>query len=70
MPRARGARAVAEELLRDPALDLTVEQWAARVFSSPRTLRRDFLADTGLTFEQWRLRCRLSAAVEFLAVGV
>ena len=69
MPRASGARAVAEELIRDPALDLTVEDWAAGVPSSPRTLRRDFLADTGLTFEQWRLRCRLSAAVEFLAVG-
>ncbi|MFD9886425.1 helix-turn-helix transcriptional regulator [Streptomyces alboflavus] len=69
MPRARGARAVAEELMRDPALDLTVERWAARVLSSARTLRRDFLADTGLTFEQWRLHCRLGAAVEFLAAG-
>ncbi|MFG3236368.1 helix-turn-helix domain-containing protein [Streptomyces antibioticus] len=69
MPRAPGARAVAEELMRDPALDLTVEQWAARVLSSARTLRRDFLADTGLTFEQWRLLCRLGAAVEFLAAG-
>ncbi|MFI6291219.1 helix-turn-helix domain-containing protein [Nonomuraea sp. NPDC050790] len=69
MPRARGARAVAEELMRDPALDLTVEQWASRVLSSARTLRRDFLADTGLTFEQWRLLCRLGAAVEFLAAG-
>lgn len=69
MPRTSGARTVAEELIRDPALDLTVEDWAARVFCSPRTLRRDFLADTGLTFEQWRLRCRLSAAVEFLAAG-
>lgn len=67
MPRATGARAVAEELIRDPALDLTVEQWAARALSSPRTLRRDFIADTGLTFEQWRLRNRLIAAVEFLA---
>jgi AraC-like DNA-binding protein len=69
LPRAPGARTVAEELLRDPALDLTVEQWAARVFSSPRTLRRDFLADTGLTFEQWRLHDRLVAAVELLAAG-
>jgi AraC-like DNA-binding protein/quercetin dioxygenase-like cupin family protein len=69
MPRGGGARAVAEELTRDPALDLTVEEWAARVLSSPRTLRRDFLADTQLTFEQWRLRCRLSAAVELLAAG-
>ncbi|MEU9731872.1 AraC family transcriptional regulator [Streptomyces sp. NPDC048002] len=69
MPRALGARAVAEELTSDPALDLTVEQWAARVLSSARTLRRDFLADTGLTFEQWRLHCRLGAAVELLAAG-
>ncbi|GAB3274932.1 AraC family transcriptional regulator [Kineosporia babensis] len=69
MPRARGALAVAEELIRDPALDLTVAQWAARVLSSPRTLRRDFLTGTGLTFEQWRLLCRLGAAVEFLAGG-
>jgi AraC-like DNA-binding protein len=60
---------VAEELIRDPALDLTVQQWAARVLSSPRTLRRDFLADTGFTFEQWRLYCRLTAAVEFLVSG-
>ncbi|MET9107949.1 AraC family transcriptional regulator [Streptomyces zhihengii] len=69
MPQARGARAVAEELMRDPGLDLTVERWAARVLSSARTLRRDFLAGTGLTFEQWRLHCRLGAAVEFLAAG-
>ncbi|WP_207934368.1 helix-turn-helix domain-containing protein [Actinomadura sp. KC06] len=69
MPRATGARAVAEELIRDPAADLTVEQWATRALSSPRTLRRDFLAETGLTFEQWRLRSRLIAAVEFLAAG-
>lgn len=69
LPGAVGAQAVAEELMRDPALDLTVEEWATRVFSSPRTLRRDFLADSGLTFEQWRLRCRLSAAVEFLVAG-
>jgi AraC-like DNA-binding protein len=69
MPRAAGARAVAEELIRDPAVDLTVEEWATRALSSPRTLRRDFLAGTGLTFEQWRLRNRLIAAVEFMAGG-
>ncbi|WP_344487786.1 AraC family transcriptional regulator [Glycomyces endophyticus] len=69
MPRATGARSVAEQLIRNPALDLTVEQWATRALASPRTLRRDFLAGTGLTFEQWRLRNRLIAAVEFLAAG-
>ncbi|MFG1923191.1 helix-turn-helix domain-containing protein [Cryptosporangium sp. NPDC048952] len=69
MPKARGARSVAEELVRDPSLDLTVEQWATRVLSSPRTLRRDFLAGSGLTFEQWRRQLRLSAGVDFLASG-
>ncbi|MBT0770014.1 helix-turn-helix domain-containing protein [Kineosporia sp. J2-2] len=69
LPTSAGARAVADELLRNPALDLTVAEWAARVLSSPRTLLRDFRADTGLTFEQWRLRCRLSAAVEYIAAG-
>ena len=69
IPKAVGARVVAEELLRDAALGLTVEEWARRVSCSPRTLRREFIADTGLTFEQWRLRNRLIAAVEFLAAG-
>ncbi|GAA4721994.1 hypothetical protein GCM10023350_00010 [Nocardioides endophyticus] len=69
VPNARGARTVAEELLRDPALGLTVEQWGTRVLCSARSLRRAFVADTGLTFEQWRLGCRLSASVELLAAG-
>ncbi|MFP5022493.1 helix-turn-helix transcriptional regulator [Pseudonocardia phyllosphaerae] len=69
MPSARGARAVAEELIRDPALALTIQEWATRVLASPRTLLRDFLADTGATFEQWRLACRLGAAVELLTAG-
>ncbi|MBB2947211.1 AraC-like DNA-binding protein [Actinoplanes lutulentus] len=69
MPKAGAAREVADELLRNPALDLTVAEWAERVLSSPRTLLRDFRADTGLSFEQWRLRCRLNAAVEYLAAG-
>lgn len=68
-PRSHGARAVAEELIRDPAQSLTVTEWATRVPSSPRTLLRDFLTDTGLTFEQWRLRCRLAAAIELLVTG-
>lgn len=44
-------------------------EWATRVLSSPRTLLRDFRAETGLTFEQWRLSCRLHAAVEHLSTG-
>lgn len=69
VPKAPAARAVAEGLMRDPAVGLTIHAWAARVASSPRSLLRDFLADTGLTFEQWRTQFRLTAGVEFLAAG-
>ncbi|GAA2247251.1 AraC family transcriptional regulator [Herbiconiux moechotypicola] len=69
MPSGTAARVVAEELVRDPALTLTVAQWASRTHSSERTLRRDFVAGTGLTFERWRLRTRLIASVELLGAG-
>lgn len=69
IPKAAGARTVAEELLRDPALDLTIKEWATRALSSPSTLLRGFTTGTGHTFEQWRLHCRLTAAVELLAAG-
>jgi len=37
--------------------------------ASPRTLQRLFAAETGLTFEKWRLRARLIRAVELLSEG-
>lgn len=69
MPTAGAARIVADELLRNPALDLSMAEWATRVLSSPRTLLRGFTSDTGLSFEQWRLQCRLHAAIDHLAAG-
>jgi AraC-like DNA-binding protein/quercetin dioxygenase-like cupin family protein len=69
MPRRATARVPAKELLRNPALDHTLEQWAALAACSPNTLRRDFLSDTGMTFARWRTLCRLAAAREFLEGG-
>lgn len=69
LPLAAGARTVAEELLRNPALDHTAEDWAALVSCSARTLRRDFLRGTGMTFTRWRNLSRLTTAGEFLAAG-
>ncbi|HEY9265553.1 MAG TPA: AraC family transcriptional regulator [Mycobacterium sp.] len=68
-PRSAAAATVARELLRNPALDHTIQQWAARLAVSDRTLLRDFHRDTGLTFSRWRTRCRLTAAREFLSAG-
>jgi len=44
-------------------------EWAAHGAISPRTLSRRFLAETGLTFADWRQRARLMRAVEMLAAG-
>lgn len=69
MPRSAAARKVARELLRNPALDHTVDEWAILASCSANTLRRDFLVHTGMTFAQWRNVCRLTAAGELLADG-
>lgn len=69
LPRSVGARTVAQHLLRDPTFDHTVEEWAKIVSTSARTLRREFLRDTGLAFTEWRTTCRLAVAREFLAAG-
>jgi AraC-like DNA-binding protein len=69
MPRGVAAERVARELLRDPVVGHTVEQWAARVSTSPRSLRRAFVDETGTTFARWRTRTRLRAAADLLATS-
>ncbi|MFI5779670.1 AraC family transcriptional regulator [Nocardia sp. NPDC051570] len=64
------ARVVAEALLRDPADDRTLEQFAPAAAASPRTLARIFLAETGITFGQWRTQIRLAASLPLLAAGL
>ncbi|MET9144738.1 helix-turn-helix domain-containing protein [Streptomyces sp. NPDC018057] len=65
-PRAREAAAL---LLEDPADQRGLAELAYAVGSSARTLLRLFLADTGLTFTQWRTHARLQAALAHLAEG-
>lgn len=69
MPRSLSARTVAQHLIRNPTFDHSVEDWAKIVASSARTLRRDFLRETDMAFGEWRTKCRLAAAREFLAAG-
>ncbi|OLL73491.1 Transcriptional regulator, AraC family [Pseudonocardia sp. Ae168_Ps1] len=68
-PSGTGARAVADSLARDPALDHSAQQWAGLVACSVRTLHREFVRGTGLTFGRWRSAVRLAAACELLASG-
>jgi len=63
------ARAVADALRADPADNRTLAQWGRQVGASDRTLAREFLAGTGMTFGRWRTLLRLQAALPGLAAG-
>jgi AraC-like DNA-binding protein len=69
MPSEPRARRVADALLADPADGHTLAQWGGLVGASERTLRRTFLAETGLSFARWRTHARLRAAMPVLAAG-
>jgi AraC-like DNA-binding protein len=69
MPTDPRARAVAEQLIADPADPRELALWAVDVHAGVRTLSRLFAAETGLSFAQWRTRIRIRAAIEHLAEG-
>ena len=60
---------ITEEILTHPDNRRTLEEWAIWAGTSPRSLRRMFVADTGLTFAQWRQQANLMQALEMLIRG-
>lgn len=68
-PRDRRARAVAERLSQDPAIELDLATIAADAGASARTIQRLFRDETGLRFTQWRRRLRLLNALQLLNDG-
>ncbi|MFJ3826269.1 AraC family transcriptional regulator [Streptomyces nodosus] len=69
LPADPRARELAALLLDDPADPRGLDEFARAVGSSARTLLRLFLAETGMTFNQWRVHVRLQAALAHLAEG-
>ena len=69
MPADRRLLTVAHGLLRNPADESEAEVWAERGGLSPRTLRRRFREETGLSFNEWRAWARLHQAMQWLADG-
>jgi AraC-like DNA-binding protein len=69
LPRDPRARAVAGLLIEDPADVRGLEELGRATGASSRTLLRLFLAETGLTFSQWRAQARLQASLPYLAAG-
>ncbi|MER5275550.1 AraC family transcriptional regulator [Streptomyces sp. NPDC002809] len=62
-------RALADDVMRDPESELSLEAWAARHALSVRTVTRAFSRDVGMSFARWRSLVRMSAATTLLAQG-
>jgi AraC-like DNA-binding protein len=60
---------IAEALLADPADGRGLEEWAAVLGVSDRTITRAFRQSTGLSFAQWRRALRVHHALTLLADG-
>lgn len=69
MPTDRRLLKIAQALAADPADVRSLNDWAEWAAIAPRTLTRRFVAETGLSFTDWRQRARLMRAVELLAAG-
>lgn len=69
IPSDRRAARVALAMIDDPSDDRDLAAWGRDVGASGRTLTRHFIAETGLSFSEWRQRCRLFAALEMLSAG-
>ncbi|SDD80494.1 AraC-type DNA-binding protein [Paracidovorax valerianellae] len=69
MPKNIRLERIARAILEDPGSIRTLEAWADWGAMSARTLRRQMLAETGVSFAQWRQQAQLTHALEMLARG-
>jgi AraC-like DNA-binding protein len=69
LPHDPRARSIALALMAAPDDGRDLAAWAAQEGVSTKTVARAFVADTGRTFREWRVRARLHAAVGLLMQG-
>lgn len=71
LPHPTDSRAirVVHELLADPGKQRTLETLCEDCGASKRTIERLFIAETKMTFSQWRQQLRLLHAMQLLASG-
>jgi len=69
MPHDRRLRTIAAAVMDDVLDDRSLQDWAAVVGASYRTLARRFVQETALTFTEWRDSVRLVEAARQLAAG-
>lgn len=69
LPQDDRLRQITGALLADPTDRRTLDDWAARIGTSPRTLSRRFVSETSLSFTEWSQRARLMRSLQMLADG-
>lgn len=70
LPSDPRLRRITDALQAEPGDNRSIEAWAQQVGASRRTLVRLFQAQTQLSFQAWRQRLRLLAALPLLAEGM
>lgn len=68
-PRDPRAVRIAAALLKNPADNRDLSAFGKSAGASARTLARLFVAETGMTFGEWRAQARVQAALVHLAAG-
>jgi len=69
MPNEKRLRALCEAVIANPANTDSLEQWAASVGASTRTIARLFRQELGVSFSQWRQQALLARAIPLLSQG-
>ncbi|WP_394791280.1 AraC family transcriptional regulator [Rhodoferax sp.] len=70
LPQDKRLRALCDAVLRDPARQATLAEWAADIGASERTVARLFRDELGTSYLQWRQQAVLAHALPLLARGV
>lgn len=68
-PQDRRLKRLCERLHKQPDLTLTLEAFGNQIGVSSKTLTRLFQTEVGMTFRQWRQRCRVLSALVQLEKG-
>ena len=70
LPTNSATGQIARSIQENPADNRSIDDWAAQIGTSGRTLARRFIRETGMSFGQWRQQARLLEAMRLLADGV
>lgn len=67
LPRDKRLRRLCEAVLADPQRHASLDDWAAEVGASPRTVTRLFRQELGTSYAQWRQQALLAEALRLAA---